>query len=66
MLWAVDRIEGDAVVLTAENGKDFAVPHAVLPEAKEGDVYRIERDDAERQRRRTANDALLASLLIRK
>jgi len=66
MLWAVDRIEGDTIVLTAENGAVFTVPQSVLPEANEGDVYRIERDEAEKQRRLTANGALLASLLTRK
>ncbi|MBQ9188019.1 MAG: DUF3006 domain-containing protein [Clostridia bacterium] len=65
MLWAVDRIEGDRAVLVAEDGTAFSVPQGVLPGAKEGDIYRIEPDEAERERRLADGKALLSALLAR-
>ncbi len=50
----VDRIEGEMLVVELENMSTVNIPHAVIPEAKEGDVINITVDsgDTEIRRRR--------------
>ncbi len=43
--WIVDRIEGEVAVVEGEDGKTFDVPlHFLPPNAREGDVLRVERE----------------------
>ncbi len=47
----IDRIEGEFAVCELENGETVNIPLCVFGEAKEGDVFNIVRDDAEKEER---------------
>lgn len=47
----IDRIEGEFAVCELQNGSFVNIPLCVFGNAKEGDVFNIERDDAERDAR---------------
>ena len=48
----VDRIEGDSAVVELPDMTMVDVPLSLLPGAKEGDVYRIFKDEAESNKRK--------------
>lgn len=45
----IDRMENDRLVVELPDGRTIDVPCAWLPDAVEGDVYRIEKEKAEPQ-----------------
>lgn len=48
----VDRIEKDCLVLETEVGTTLNVPKKLIPEAKEGDIIKIEIDKNETENRK--------------
>lgn len=44
----IDRFENNCAVLELENGDLVNAPRALFPEAREGDVFRITKDDTAR------------------
>ncbi len=47
----IDRIEESLAVCELENGETVNIPLCVFENAKEGDVFNIVRDDAEKEER---------------
>ncbi len=47
MIYVVDRIEGNNLVLEGEHEEFFIVPRGLVPDAKEGDCVEIRVDEAE-------------------
>jgi hypothetical protein len=43
----IDRIEEDFVVAELPDGQTINIPYALFPDAAEGDVYFIEKDESE-------------------
>ncbi len=66
MYWTVDRIEEEKAVLLADTGESFSVPKSVLPDAREGDVFALRRDEAERERRTGEAQASLKTLFSKR
>ena len=48
----IDRIENGMLVVELPDGRTIDVPQALLPDATEGDVYRIEKGSTEAQLQR--------------
>jgi len=48
----IDRIEGDQAVIEFTDMTTVAVPLSLFPDAKEGDVYRISKDEREANKRK--------------
>ncbi len=47
----IDRFEGDYAIVEIEVGKVISVPSILFKDAKEGDVFNIELDNEERNKR---------------
>lgn len=60
--YIVDRIEDNMMVLEAENGQMLSVPHALMPEAKEGDCICVTINKEETEKRRASVRALMDKL----
>ena len=58
----VDRIEGEFAVCELQNGSFVNIPLCVFGNAKEGDVFNIERDDEEKEKRLNKAQSLFDKL----
>lgn len=52
MIFTVDRIEKDRIILEPEDGQMIEVPRALIPNAQEGFIYSIKKENKEQQTRR--------------
>ncbi len=52
MLYVVDRIEKDTLILEGDEDVFYSVPKSLLPEAKEGDCIEIHINKEETEKRR--------------
>lgn len=64
MFVTIDRIEKNTLILENEAGTIFAVPAALLPEAKEGDVLCITIDKTKTEERKKQVKALMNELFV--
>ena len=60
----VDRFEGDYVIVELDIGKVINVPKILFPNAKEGDVFKIEIDKEETNNRKNKIQGLINELFI--
>lgn len=58
----IDRIEGDIAVCELPDMQMIDLPICLFDDPKEGDVYSIEKDDAEKQERMSKARSLFESL----
>lgn len=58
----IDRIEEGIAVCELESGEAVNIPLCVFGEAKEGDVFNIERDDSAREERMSKARSLFDKL----
>lgn len=58
----IDRFEGESAVVELPDGSFSALARALVPEASEGDVVRIEIDVAETQTRKKRISGLMKEL----
>ena len=49
MLVTIDRFEGDFAVVELPDMTFLDVPKELFPNAKEGDIFKIEKDESEKQ-----------------
>lgn len=59
----VDRIEGDFAVCELPNSKIVNIPLSILENVKEGEVYKIEKDDEEKKERKAKAQSLFVKLI---
>lgn len=52
MMITIDRIEKDKLVLELADGQMIDVPRALIPDAQEGFIYDIKKNDLEMKTRR--------------
>lgn len=62
----IDRFEGNFAVVEIEEGHVVNVPKVLFPNAKEGDVIKIEIDHVETKERKERIKALMDELFIEK
>ncbi|MBQ9915295.1 MAG: DUF3006 domain-containing protein [Clostridia bacterium] len=62
MLYVVDRIEKDILILEGDEDVFYSVPRALLPEAKEGDCVEIHINKEETEKRREKVRRLMEEL----
>lgn len=62
MLYVVDRIEKDVLILEGEEDVFYEVPKSLLPEAKEGDCVEIHINKEETEKRREKVRRLMEEL----
>lgn len=55
----IDRIENNYAIVEIETGKSINIPKILVPGAKEGDVIKIEIDEAETIKRRKSIQELM-------
>lgn len=55
----IDRFEGDFAVVEMEDRKMINLPKVLVPNAKEGDIIRIEVDKEETEKRKKEIERLL-------
>ena len=60
----VDRFEGDYAIVELDIGKVINVPKILFPNAKEGDVFKIEIDNEETNNRKNKIQGLINELFI--
>lgn len=60
----VDRFEGDYAIVELDIGKVINVPKILFPNAKEGDVFKIEIDKEETNNRKNKIQGLINELFI--
>ena len=58
----IDRIEGDFAVCELQNGRFVNIPLCVFEDAREGDVFNVLRDDAEKEKRLNKAQSLFDKL----
>lgn len=58
----IDRFEGEYAVVEIETGKCINIPKILLPNAKEGDVIKIEIDNEETKQRKKHIQDLMNSV----
>ena len=63
MLYVVDRIEEDILILEGDEDVFYSVPKSLLPEAKEGDCIEILINKEETEKRREQVRRLMEELL---
>ena len=63
MLYVVDRIENDLLILEGDEDVFYSVPKSLLPEAKEGDCIEIYINKEETEKRRENVRRLMEELL---
>lgn len=64
MIVVIDRFEGDQAILEIKAGEYARMSRALLPNAKEGDMVRIEIDFGTTQKRKEAAEQLIADLFV--
>ena len=62
MIYIVDRIEDDVLILEGEDEVLYSIPKALLPEAKEGDCIDIHINKEETEKRRNNVRRLMEEL----
>lgn len=60
----IDRFEGDYAIVELDIGKVINVPKILFPNAKEGDVFKIEIDKEETNNRKNKIQGLINELFI--
>lgn len=60
----IDRFEGEYAIVELEVGKVINVPKILFPNAKEGDVIKIEIDNEETNNRKNKIQGLINDLFI--
>lgn len=60
----VDRIEGDMIVAELPTGQTVDIPRTLMPDAAEGDVFSIEKDQADADGRRKRIEGKMNNLFV--
>lgn len=64
MIAIIDRFEGDRAILEIRAGEYAEMSLALLPDAKQGDVVRIDVDTLETQKRKQAAQQIINDLFV--
>ena len=66
MKLTIDRVEHDIVMVEFPSGQVVALPLLLFPDAREGEIYSIEKDNQETEDRRKRIHAKMSQILDRK